>query len=292
MEFINDAAVWMLGFLVALYLVQIFIAINKASKPMEVKGAENSKFRLTLFNCLNSFDDGLRNIWAFFILALVLPVVLTSLVNVIPIVASALQTYNTETQEIKRAVLDVIEWAIRREQGTTTQTESVFIIESGPESLNIIKEKIDLYRTWSESGIESIGNNQPGSHLLYYVCLACVSVLITLEFSYLHTLRISASEWIPMLLAALVIDFMALLTLNFVVGNPNLWPAVLDSQSSSHNVVYHPTFLTNISITIATIFAICSSLSILVLARAAGGLHDGKIEVSAVNGAEKIEEND
>ena len=75
---------------------------------------------------------------------------------------------------------------------------------------------------------------KPWPEWLYYVCLALIGVLITLEFSYLHTLRRSAAAWIPMLLSALVLDLITLLVFIFVIGNPHFWqptyPAILHTS--------------------------------------------------------------
>ena len=122
------------------------------------------------------------------------------------------------------------------------------------------------------------GNKEPSpkSKLLYIVCVGCIGVLMTLEFSYLHTLRKSAAEWVPMLLAALALDLMVLLVLNFVVKNPALWGT------------YSPAPATVGALSIATSIAILSSFCVLVLARVAGALHDKQIDVSKVIEAESI----
>ena len=109
-----------------------------------------------------------------------------------------------------------------------------------------------------------------GSKYIYFLCIACIGVLITLEFSFLHALRVSAQDWIPMLLSALVVDLITLMILVFVVGNPMEWKA------------QHPDEFTQISFYIASLFALVSSFLILILARTAGALHDGQIEFPVV----------
>ena len=106
---------------------------------------------------------------------------------------------------------------------------------------------------------------------VYYLCLSCISILITLEFSYLHTLRESASDWIPMILSALVLDLIALLGLIFIVGNPNDW------------VSARPTFVSQVSFGVVTFVAFVSSFFILILARTAGALNDNKIDIKMMH---------
>ena len=101
----------------------------------------------------------------------------------------------------------------------------------------------------------------------YYLCVSCVCVLMTLEFSYLHTLRKSARGWSAMMLAALVLDLMTLLVLLFLVRTPQDWTS------------NHPSSWTHAAFCIATFTAAASSLSILILSRVAGAVYDDQVKL-------------
>ncbi len=103
---------------------------------------------------------------------------------------------------------------------------------------------------------------------LYYLCVSCVCVLMTLEFSYLHTLRNNARNWSAMMLAALVLDLMTLLVLLFLVQTPNDWAESL------------PSIWTQAAYCVATAAAVVSSLFILMLSRVAGAVFDGQVLLS------------
>ena len=137
----------------------------------------------------------------------------------------------------------------------------------------------DLVPLFQDSGTSESQTSPPlGSKLLYIVSVGCIGVLITLEFSYLHTLRKSAAEWIPMLLVALALDLIFLLILNFVIRNPDSWNPP------------HPSSFTIAMLILTTIFATISSFSILVLARVAGALHDGQFDIQKVIDSKKKHE--
>ena len=209
--FADNVAVWILGFLTFLYVGQILWAINDASKPIDEKYiGSNVDVQIRLYECLKVFDDGVRNMWVFFVLAVLLPVVLSTMADLVPI-----------------------------------------------------------FQGGSKSRVPDDFAPSPELKLLYVICAGCIGVLMTLEFSYLHTLRKSAAEWIPMLLAALALDLIVLLVLNFVIRNPDVW-----DQSIAQTTV--------IALILATIVAITSSFCVLVLARVAGALHDGQIDISKV----------
>lgn len=101
--------------------------------------------------------------------------------------------------------------------------------------------------------------------IMYFICVAVITVIITLEFSYVHNLRNSAPEWTPFLLVGLVLDFTALLVFTLVVGHPNDWT---DKPMSE---------LLILAMLVTTVIAVLSSFVVLVLARTAGALHTGQI---------------
>lgn len=112
----------------------------------------------------------------------------------------------------------------------------------------------------------------PWSAALYFGCLAAIGVIITLELSYVHNLRTSAKEWIPMLVVAIALDIITLLVFFNFVGHPQAWERRLD-------------FLTRSIMIAATCFALLSSFLILIYARAAGALAGGQVPLSAGSSA-------
>ena len=229
--FVDEVAVWILGFLTFLYVGQIVWAINDAFKPIEKLKHDDPSIdiQVRLYDCLKLFDGGMRNMWVFFVLAILLPVILSTMADLVPLFQGDSESSTPES--------------------------------STPES-----------STPESSTLKSQREPPPASHklrLLYIVCVGCIGVLMTLEFSYLHTLRKSAAEWIPMLLAALALDLMTLLVLNIVIRNPDLWKRSIETETVT-------------ALIIATIVAITSSFGVLVLARVAGALHDGQIDISKV----------
>ena len=218
-----DAIPWFFGFLTLVYVGQIVWATLDAFKPIEVskKKSRNSRRQVNLLDCMKVFDGGFRDAWVFFILAVMLPVFLTALVNLAPLFSGERANEITQIQ--------------------ATSTPSAATSE------------------WS-------------GKLIYFMCVAFVCVLITLEFSYLHTLRQSASSgWIGMLLAALAIDVVDLLILIIMVQNPESWQVSLSTP-------------TKWAICIATFAAVVSSFWILVLARTSGALNDGKVDDFVIDG--------
>ena len=206
------------------HLVQIVIAIFRALESKEVNRSNGKKIQISLYESLKIFDGGLRNIWAFFILVIFVPLFLTSMGNIDPVLE----------------VLDMSESNASCEGAAST---------NGTVTCN---DRTDLIRL------------NPRSSVLYFICLAMVGVLITLEFSYVHNLRNSATEWVPMLLVALALDFATLLALTFVLENPHEWQAGLN-------------WIVEIMMIVTTFLALLSSFMILVLARMKGALSDPRI---------------
>lgn len=109
-----------------------------------------------------------------------------------------------------------------------------------------------------------------GTQIVYFISVVTISVLITLEFSYIHTLRRSVPDWIPMLLVALAMDFVTLLVFNFIVRHPNHWAV-------------EPSTFTRLAMILAAIMAFVSSCLILISARTAAALNDGQVDFPAFN---------
>ena len=130
------------------------------------------------------------------------------------------------------------------------------------------------------------------STLLYYACMAGVSVIIALEFSYVYNLRDSASNWTPVLLVAIVLDIVTLLVLFLVVDHPHSWARAfsetqgLRSETSNAAVaelqLAGPSTPTVLAMFLATGVALTSSAMIIVFARAAGAVVDGRVKAAAV----------
>lgn len=190
------------------YFIQAVLAYLQARTPQKVKMLDGNEAETTLFSAFKYFDEGISNsIWAFLILGIFLPMVLTSLSNIVPIL-----------------------------HGKITSTDGQLQI------------------------------SRPAASA-YYICIALISVLITLEFSYIHNLRRRAPEWVPFLLVALVLDLTTLLVIIFAVTPPVEWKI-------------NPSGITRIMMLFTVIFALISTFGVLVLARTASALHDGLIDFS------------
>ena len=116
--------------------------------------------------------------------------------------------------------------------------------------------------------------------LLYFVYVSAITVIITLEFSYIHNLRNGAPEWIPFLLVAVVLDFTTLLVFAFVLRHPDTWTVAVAIQAETAETTSVPFPMgpiTQSAMLLTTVIAVLSSIVVLVLARAAGALHANQI---------------
>ena len=107
------------------------------------------------------------------------------------------------------------------------------------------------------------GDEYPAQRWTYYLCVTTVGVLITLEFSFLHTLRRSAPDWLPILFSALALDLMTLLVLIVVVGIPDEWRSI-------------PGGVTMLVLVMTAVLALASSFLIIVLARASSAVRQDR----------------
>lgn len=314
--FATNAAVTLLVILTALYVVQLSIAVFRTFERTTTRRSDGSDVSVKILDHLTNYHYGLRDAWVFLILALLLPVFLNSMSNLIPLVnykekVPALeqllsnlpnQTPQTvETGDPRPNDLDRLDSILGALEANTSESQSLISslqrsIDSDAESqrllsilstldsdeellVQLLRESIaTLQLRLRDPERPSTGGLEfselladvatPQSKWVYHVCLTFIGVLITLEFSYVHTLRRSAPDWIPMLLSALVLDLITLLVLIFVVGNPDDWKGT------------PPATATQTAYAVATIAAFISSVVILVLARTAGALHDDLTLVS------------
>ena len=271
-EFGNVSAFGLIIFLLVLYFLQIIWTLIQGIQDETRKRKDGRVFKFNLFNCLWKYDDGYRSIWVFFVLTVLLPVFLNSMSDLISILNN--KDYIEESKSLSRLeelmgdsqFMSISQFApiLPESEDPTTLMHAIRLMEIG------FQQREKQLETWLNSA--KIRHNQYSDMLvgkwMYYVCLACIGVLITLEFSYLHALRRNAHDWVPMLLSALVLDLITMLVLIFVVGNPVDWQ------------LGHPDGRTVWAFLIATVVALLSSLLILVLARAKGALRDGQIDLS------------
>lgn len=204
--FVGTLAITVFAILLSFYVLQIVIAITRSLAKEDVPSEDGSAASISLLEAATIFDGGYRNIWTFFALVIFVPVFLTAMGDIIPLVSS----------------------------------QSIFENMSGQ-----------------------------GAAVLYYMCVAIIGVLITLEFSYIHNLRRSAPEWISMLIVALALDFATLMSLHLFVQSPQIWVG--------------PSVATAAMMGITTAGAMISTFTILVIARTAGALADGQIIVPSDN---------
>ena len=178
------------------YGVQAVIAWFRAgTRPNDPKGEGPNK---TLIDVVKEYDGGLPNVWTFLVLAIICPLFLNAMGNMLP---------------------------LRSDNVTYDRTAAA----------------------------------------LYYLCLAAIGVIITLELSYVYNLRRSAKDWIAMLVVAIALDIITLLVFFNFLGNPTTWGnESLDTWTRTMMVC-------------TTLLALVSSFLILIFARAAGALADGQV---------------
>lgn len=222
--FVSSLTVAVLFALTVLYLVQGFLAIQRARLPFTVKRSDETQTETSLYQATLYFDGGYRNLWVFFILAIFFPVFLASMADTLPFI----DKFNNNIDKLNNNLLE------------------------GSLPIKFLVPRVPVE---------------------YFICLAVIVVLITLEFSYVHNLRESAPAWISMLLVALALDFATLLTLTFLVKQPETWKKTLNEWAE-------------IFMLVTTLVAFFTSFIILVLARTAGAVSDGKtIDVPVRDGS-------
>ena len=84
------------------------------------------------------------------------------------------------------------------------------------------------------------------SAALYFICLASIGVIITLELSYVQLLKRSARDWIPLLVVGIALDVITLVVFFGFVKNPHDWTGALPTG-------------TRVAMTVATLAALLSS---------------------------------
>jgi len=225
--FISYLTVAVFAILSIFYMVQGYFAKQRATQPLTVNQSDGTQVSTNLFRATLHFDDGLRNLWVFFILAIFVPVFLASMVDIVSLVDKLSPTFSQKNEEFS----------------ASSSTDSI----AGSSKSSQKDEKYSAPRPTVE----------------YFICLAIIVVLITLEFSYVHNLRESATVWIPMLLVALALDFATLLTFTFLVKPPDIWEKNITGWAEAFMII-------------TTVLALITSFMILVLARTAGALFDGK----------------
>ena len=127
------------------------------------------------------------------------------------------------------------------------------------------------------------------SAFVYYFSVAAIGVTITLEFSYVYTLWKTGSDWIHVLLVAIVLDIGTLLVLFLVVAHPNSWDALAAtySQSGLEDRIGIPPrpgpgFLTTFIMFLTTCAALVSSATILVYARADSTVRNKEVDLAEI----------
>ena len=98
--FVGNMAVGAFFLLCLLYIGQTFAAIFRALKPVSAKSEDGSEDIISIFQATRYFDGGLPNIWAFLILALLLPIFLSSMSDVVPVLYPNLDRLDKEHHEL------------------------------------------------------------------------------------------------------------------------------------------------------------------------------------------------
>ena len=109
---------------------------------------------------------------------------------------------------------------------------------------------------------------------MYFLCLAVIAVLLTLELSHVYQLRRTAREWIPMLVVSIALDILTLLIFLLFVKNPSFWAGPVPSANplEANLLPGGLSWETEVSMVGTTILALFSSFWILVYARTTDAL--------------------
>ena len=197
-QFAEELALFIFAFLCICYVIQIQVAYlrgrqNEENIPVE----EGGYCEFSTLASIRLFDGGFRNIWALLVLTILMPIVLSSMGDILPVA------------KLHHSIAAVVQ----------------------------------------------------------YLCVATIVALITLEFSYIHNLKETASDWRSMLLVALALDFVALIAVHFVLENPRDWGD------------YTPNNRSVMAMLIASTLAVISTVFIMVLARTAAAMSEGRVKV-------------
>ena len=223
------------------YVVQSTIAGRRAFRKVPLYRTDGAKHQVRLVNALRVLDGGWHNVWTFFMLVIFVPVFFSSLLDVVQLATDEDLFFITKEP-------------VESEPASVPGTE---VSGQGSDPLTQLALGAD-----GDASQTPVGEQQSKGWqaTIYFFCISAIVVLITLEFSYIHNLRRSATEWISVLQVALAVDIATLLTLAFLVGHPQEWTAV-----SSITAAFMVT---------TTSAALLSSFTILLLARTEGALTD------------------
>ena len=249
-DFAYEHASLIFSALILFYLIQILIALYRSTQPFSPAPVQDKSIQITLLDAAKSFDGGLRNIWTFFILVIFVPAFFATLGDMTPLIDDPKALSNIEQKSIPAS--DPVG---QLPDGTLVTVDP----SVDADALNALKKAdSDAY----ERALRSAAS--------YFLCVSILVVLITLEFSYLHNLRRSATEWVSMLLVALALDLATMLTITLLLRNPHGWTKAL---ASSIEIFMWTT----------TVLALLSSFLILVLARTAGAVFDNQVDLRSID---------
>ena len=250
-DFAYEHASLIFGALILFYLIQILIALYRSTQPFSPAPVQDKSIQITLLDAAKSFDGGLRNIWTFFILVIFVPAFFATLGDITPLIDDPKALSNIEQESIPAS--DPVVGQLP--DGTPVAVDP----SVDADALNALrKADSDAYKRALRSAAS------------YFLCVSILVVLITLEFSYLHNLRRSATEWVSMLLVALALDLATMLTITLLLRNPHGWTKALASTIE-------------IFMWTTTVLALLSSFLILVLARTAGAVFDNQVDLRSID---------
>ena len=93
-SFANGCSGFILVVLSTLYYIQLRLAYKKGNEKQKVKLTDKCAITVDMFECLENHDDGYRNVWAFTILAVLLPVFLNSMSDLRSIISFSEPIYS------------------------------------------------------------------------------------------------------------------------------------------------------------------------------------------------------
>lgn len=228
---------------------------------------DNRQRKIGLLECISRHDGGWINVWVYMVVSLVLPVFLSVFINTSPFMGGVTGKYGDDSATGANQVQEQAqEGANRAQDGMYRAQEDANLMQGGT---NQTQESVEV-----DNKDKRDSKEKTAAKFIYYICLTSAIVLITLGVSHILTLRNNAREWVPALLASLVLDVIVLIVLDDVVLHPDLW----DKQGDD----YMPSSLTVNLMAMTTLAAVIVTSNVLLFARVAAALYDGKIDISDI----------
>lgn len=259
-KYIGSFSVNLFLILFICYALQGVFSWLRAKASVSAIRPDGTEGETNLFSALRYFDDGLQNtVWVFLILGVFLPVILTSMNDVVPLLDNEEKTVTIKGEFI---IEEKGSGEMLKDINTSERDKLIDLV--GTIDTNDILEEAIKGKFKIVYPLE-VNYDIFYQSVLFFTYISIISVIITLEFSYIHNLRNSAPEWTPFLLVSLVLDLTTLLAFILGVKHPDRWTEKL-------------TLVPQVMMLLTAVAALLSSFLVLVLSRTAGALHERQID--------------